>query len=806
MAATTQDARYALRSLGKSPLFTVMAVLTMALGIGASTATFSVVSTVLFKGLPYREPDRLVAIWPKTNFNQAMVRDALAASPALEGASGMSGWSMTLVGAGDPMQVNVNRVSPGHFRILGVAPVLGRGFDDDEGVPGKSDVAVLSHAFWVRAFGADPSVLGRSIELAGADNTRHTVIGVMPPDFRPVMRDPEVWVPMALDASVTVREDDSWFVNYRIARLAPGATLEQANQQIRAYARQVRGEIPTILDDEDVAAAEVQPLQAFVAGTMGGVLWVTLGAVSLVLLIACANVANLLLARGETKLPELAVRVALGAGRSRVVGMLLAESAVLGLAGGVAGVLLSMGLVRMVVALAPADFPRIDEVAVDGPVMVWAVAVTVLAILIAGLVPALRAGRVDAAAAMGGSTRGGAGRRGSRLTRVLVAAEVALAVVVTVGSGLMLRSLARLLSVDQGLDTENVVVFEAAPPSGRYPDGAAYHQYYRDVLDRVAALPGVERAGAIHLLPGTSNNWSFPTFPQGFEIPEGTPPPSVNFRDVFPGYFETVSIPLRAGRYLSDTDNADAEKVAVVNEAFADRYWPGDDPLGRTVRIFDAGGDPYRVVGVVGNVRQHGLHGEPRPEAYFVHDQIQWNMSFWVMARMSEAGEPMGHAAELREAVWSVDPDVPITGLEELSTVFGRSAATTRFLATILTAFGALALALGAVGVFGVTAYTVSRRTAEFGVRVALGSPRAGVLTTALLSSLQPVGAGLLTGLLVAAATAGTLRTVLFGIEPSDPVTYVAVGGVLLVVATLASLVPALRASRVDPVAALRGD
>lgn len=805
MGIATQDLRYAVRGLGKSPLFTAMAVLTMALGIGASTATFSVVSTVLFKELPYREPHRLVTIWPRTNFNNAMVRDALAASPALEDASGISGWSLTLVGVGDPLEVDANRVTAAHFRVLGVQPALGRAFDAQEGTPGHTDVVILSHAFWVRAFGADPTVLGRSIELAGADNTRHTVIGVMPPDFRPVVGTPEVWIPMALDIGTTVDQDDSWYVNHRVARLAPGATLEQADQQIKAYARQARERIPNILDEDDVAEAGVEPLQTFVAGSMGPVLWVTLGAVSLVLLIACANVANLLLARGETRRPELAVRVALGAGRRRVVGMLLAESGLLGLAGGAAGVLLSLGLVRMVVALAPADFPRIHEVAVDGPVLAYALAVTVVSILLAGLVPALRAGRVDTTASMGGATRGSAGRRGSRLTRVLVATEVALAVVVTVGSGLMLRSLARLVSVDQGLDTDGVVVFRTTPPDGRYPDGSAFHAYYDQILARVAALPGVEKVGAIHLLPGTMNNWSFPTFPEGFEISAGTPPPSVNFRSIWAGYFETLGIPLVEGRLLAPGDNAEAEKVAVVNQAFVDRYWPDTDPIGRTVRTFDANAEAYRVVGVVGNVRQHGLASEPRPEMYMAHAQWGWNMGFWVVVRMS-GSDPLAHAADLRGAVWSVDGDVPITGLEELSTVFGRSAATTRFLAIILSAFGFLALALGAVGVFSVTAYTVSRRTPEFGVRVALGSSRGGVLATALTGSLAPVAAGMVAGLLAAAAASGTLRTVLFGIEPSDPVTYLAVGGLLLVVATLASLVPAVWASRVDPVTALRAD
>jgi len=802
MGTRMQDLRWAARTLGRSPLFTAMAVITLALGIGASTATFSVVSTVLIKDLPYHEPRRLVAVWPEANFNNGMVRESLKSMPALASETGISGWSLTLVGEGEPLELDANRVWPNHFRVLGAAPALGRDFTAEEGLPGRNDVVILSHALWVRVFGADPDVVGRTIQLSGADADTHTVIGVMPRDFRPVVGHPDAWIPMGYDPAVGMEADDSWYVNYRVARLAPGATVARAQEQVEAFARTVRERLPRSFDEEDVSAATVQPLAAYVSGDLGPVLWVTLGAVSLVLLIACANVANLLLARGEARGADLAVRTALGAGRRRMIRMLLSESAMLAGLGGALGVLLSFGLVRLVVAAAPPDFPRIREVAVDGSVLAYAVGATIVAALLAGLVPALRASRVDATASLRGAARAASARRGSTLTLALVGIEVALAVVVAVGSGLMLRSLQRLSAVDTGLDAHGVVVLHPAPPDGRYPDGAAFQTYYAQVLDRVRAVPGVESAGAIHLLPGTLGNWSFPTWPEGVDLPEGSATPSVNFRMIWPGYFETVGMRLVRGRLLEETDGADDEKVAVVNQAFVDRFWPGQDPIGRTVRTLSSTGDAYRVVGVVGNVRQHGLAREPRPEMYFTHRQWGWSMSFWIVARV-RGSAPMEHAAALKQAVWDVDRDVPVTGLDELARVFGNSAATTRFLALVLSSFGALALALGAIGVFGVTAFTVGRRAPEFGVRVALGASRTGVLRTALATCALPVGVGVVVGLAGASAASRALRSALFGVAPSDPATFAGVAATLVVVALLASVLPAWRASRVDPVRVL---
>ena len=800
-----QDVRHAARTLRRSPGLTGLVVGTLALGIGASTATFSVVNGVMLEPLPYEEADRLVVVWPEQNFNASMVRELQAAAPALSSVTGISGWDFTLTGAGEPLQVSGARVSADHFRVLGVRPAFGRDFLPEEGRPGSDAVVVLSHGLWVRAFGADPSVIGRTIDLATNDSPRRTVIGVLPPDFRPLQRETEAYVPLVLSPSTDVVSDSTWYVNDRVARLAPGATVEQASEQVRAFAAEMRALMDQAIRQEEVELAGVRPLHAHLAGTVGPVLWVALGAVSLVLLIACANVANILLARGEARRADLAVRSALGAGRERVVRLLLAESALLGLVGGTLGIALSLALVRTAVRLAPTDFPRLAEIGVDGAVLAYGLAATATSTLLAGLMPAVRVGRAGASPSLAGSARSASARRTTRLSTALVAAQVALAMVVVVGSGLMLRSLHSLTSEDVGLEGEGVLALRPNPPEGRYQGGRAFHEYYEQVLERVRALPAVESASAIHLLPGTLQNWSFPTFIQGVPIERGEVIPSINFRVVWPEYFETVGVDVLRGRSLQPTDDADAEPVVVVNQAFVTRYWPNEDPLGREVRLFSTDAAPHRVVGVVRDVRQHGLSRDPRPEMYFTHAQVTWNTSFWIVARTRGGASRSTHAADVRAAVWTVDPDVPIGEVEELSRVIHRSAATTRFVTVVLGVFGVLALVLSAVGVFGVTAYGVGTRIPEFGVRIALGASRPEVVRSALAGSLAAVVLGLTVGVLAASASTEALAAALYEVEPSDPATFAGVAGLLLLVAVAAALLPAWRAGRIDPVTALRG-
>jgi len=800
LGSIVQDVRYALRGIRTSPGLAVLAVMTLGLGIGASTATFSVVHGVLLERLPFEDPGRLVVVWPEVNANKAMTVMAAERMPSLEAVSGLSGWTLTLTGVGEPREISGLKVSANYFDLIGVRPVLGRGFAPGEDLPGAGGVVVLSHDFWVSAFGADPTVVDRMVDMGGADYDRRRIIGVMPPGVADFPEDIDVWIPLEGDPAVTLQADDTWYVNLRIARLAPGATLERANAEVRAYAAAVQGELPEHFAREDVDRATVRELREYRTSDVRASMWIALGAVGLVLLIGCFNVANLLLARGDRRRQDLAIRAALGAGRVRMTRMLLTEAGVLGLSGGLLGVGAAYGLVRVIVSQAPEDIPGIASVSVSPAVLAFAVGITIVSTIVAGLVPAVRAARVDATSSLGGGTRGADRPRTGRLTPALVGVQIALAVVVTIGSGLMLRSLTRLLAVDPGIDGRNVVTFNPVPPAGRYPDGPSFRDYYRRVMERVAALPFVESVGAIHLLPGTTNNWSFPTYPEGFAGEAGAPTPFANFRAVRGDYFGVTRLPLRAGRVLTDADREDSEPVVVVNEAYAHRFWPDEDPIGKTLHIFSPQGTSYRVVGVVADVHQHGLQLEPLPEMYFSHEQVPWNqMSMWIVARVRPGTpEPARLASPLRDAVWSVDPQVPVTGMAVLSDVLSRSARGTRFLTVLLSAFGGLALTLSAVGVFGVTAYSSARRRGEFGVRLALGSSRVSILRSAVTRSLLPVCVGLIAGLIVASLSSGLLESALFGVSASDPLTFVGVTVVIALTAVAASAIPAWRATRVD--------
>lgn len=806
MTGWLDDLRSGVRSLGASPGFALAAVLTLALGIGASTSTFSVVHAVLLEELPFEDPERLVFVWPEVNANKAMALMAEERMGSLESVSGLSVWTLTLTGVGEPQELRALKVQPGYFRILGVAPALGRTFEPDADLPGRAGVVVLSHDFWVRAFGADPSVVGRSVELGGADYDRRRIVGVMPPGVEELWEEVDVWIPLEGDPALSLQDDDTWYVNERIARLAPGATLEQANAEVRDYAREVWAELPGIIAEDDAAAASVRPVRDYLTRDVRAAVWSALAAVGLVLLIGCFNVANLLLARGEARAPDLAVRAALGAGRGRLTRMLLTESGLIGLLGGLGGMVLAYLLVDVIARQAPPTVPGIDGVGVNAAVLAYALGVTALSILAAGLAPALRAGRVRATAALGGGSRGAAGRTVGRISGALVASQITLAVVVTVGSGLMLRSLSTMLAVDTGIDAERVLAFRPAPPSGRYPDGLASRAYFDEVQERVAALPGVGAVGGISLIPGRASNWSFPTFPEGYTPSEGSPTPSVNFRAVRGSYFEVAGIPLVRGRPLQASDAAEAEPVVVVNRRFVERFWPGEDAIGKVVRLFSPGATPYRVVGVAADVHQFGQAVEPYPEMYFAHAQVPWDqMPMWLMAKVP-SGDPERLSRAVREAVREIDPSVPVTDVVALGDILDESTRTTRFLTWLLSSFGLLALFLCAIGVFGVTAYTSGRRKPEFGVRLALGSSRADVVQKGISRTFGPVASGLGAGVLAAGASSRVLDSALFGIDRYDVPTFVTVVGVLAATALAAAAIPAWRASRVDPVTVLGSD
>lgn len=800
MGSVGRDLRQAFRSLRRAPGATAIAIGTLAIGIGAITTTFSVVDGVMLEPLPYDQPERIVSVWPAANFNTALVREVDEAVPALESVAGYSGWTAVLGEEGSPEEIEVARVSPSFFSILGIDPAMGRTLAPDEDLAGNTAVVVLSHALWSTRFGSDPEIVGRTIRLNLDGIESHTVVGVMPEGFAPP-GDAMAWTPLIDDRALGVSDDSSWYVNSRIARLAAGATKAQADQQLSAYAARVAPLVPNQFGPEQLASAVVVPLKDNLIEDARAALWILLGAVGLVLVIACANVANLLLARGEARRHTLAIRASLGASRAGIIRLLLAETLVLGGIGGLLGVGTAILLVDVVTTLAPADIHRISQVDVDWRVLAFAFAVTLIATVASGLWPALRSSRDGILTELSGSSRGSSGRGRSRVvSHALIGAEMALAVIVTLGSGLMLRSLDELMSVDIGFEPEGVVAFRPNPLGSGREGAQAFRQFYGDLIEQVAAAPGVQDVGAVQILTGTSNNWSFPTYPDDYEIPESGALPNVNFRAVTPGYFETLRVPLVRGRYVDAGDREGGEPVVVVNRAFVDEFWPDEDGLGKTLSIFGTEGTRYRVVGVVGDIRQHALSMDPLAEVYVPYMAWPWEMSAWILARTDT---PEAFKADIRGIIDRVDPNVPVSGIDDLDRVMARSAAETRFFTVLLTSFGALGLLLGAIGIYGVTSYTVVRRRAEFGVRRALGATRIQVITSALRQGITPIVIGAVAGIVVGLAGGRVLQSYLYRIEPFDPPTLIAVALTLTIVAALALTVPAWRAGRVDPVEVL---
>lgn len=796
-----QDVRFAVRSFRREPGFTTIAVATLALGIGAAVAIFTVVNTVLLRPLPYPTHERLVQVAPSVNFNIALSREVAAATPSLAAASGLSLWTMTLTGDGDAARLTGQAVGSDFFRVVGVQPALGRPFRADEQEPGTSGVVILSWSTWTTRYGADPAVIGRRIHVEGGNHRDREVIGVMPRGFAPPLtaRPDEVafWIPLSLAAGRTVATDSTWYVNQVVGLLAEGGSAETATAEVRAALAGVREEHGALIGEEHVRQAAVVPLRDSMVGDTRTTLLMLQGAVVLVLLLACANLANLLLARGDRRRQELAARAALGGTRARLVRELLTEGAVLAALGAAAGLVLADVLLQLLRVADASGLPRAAELAMDGRVVGFAVAVAALAVLAFALLPALRATRGDLRPDVAAAGRPQGRTRGSRrIGAVLIAAEVALALTLVAGAGLLLQSVRTLRAVDPGMRTEGVLSLEVTLPPAEY-DGNRPRAFFALLHERLAALPGVESVGAIHLLPFTGSNWGFPYLAEGHAPPSGAPLPAANFRIATPGYFETVSMPVLAGRTFDGTDVADGSAL-VINRAMAEQLWPGEDAVGREIRIF--GSMPARVVGVVGDVHQHALDQAPLPEMY--RPLSQWHVTTMVVM-LRTSGDPRRLADAARAVVRDIDPHVPAEA-RALAEVLDDSMTQRRFFARTLTFFGLLALALGSVGVYGVMSYATSARLPEFGVRMALGASERQVLGTSLRSAMLPVAVGVAAGVLGALATTRLLESLLFGVQPDDPRVLLASAGVLAAVSMLASFWPALRATRAEPMRILR--
>jgi predicted permease len=804
-----RDLKVGARALLRRPGFALAAILTLALGIGANTAVFSVIQHVLLAPLPYREPDRAVVIWSKwRGFDKTWVSDAEAIDykTRVRSFADAGAWSVTqvnLTGDGDPIRIGAAAVTPNLFVVLGTNPLAGRTFTDEDARATTSTVVILSYGLWQRRFAGEP-VVGRSIQVNGV---AREVVGVMPKNFQlptdyvvDAEEPTQVWLPYQLNP-----QNRGSHGLHAAARLADGATVAQANAELKSLTETLtrEGLYPTAMQFSAFAVTTADEAFAAVRPALG----LVFGAVGFLLLIACANVANLLLVRADGRIREMALRCALGADRWRLVRQLLTEGAVLAAAAAVLGMGFAWVALRGLVAMEATALPRVTDVTLDLRVIGFATVLAITTLLIFALVPALRAARVSLVDAFkDGSPQASAGVQRQRLRGALVVAELALAVMLLAGAGLMLRSLWNLSRIDLGFNPDRVLTMRLALPAAQYDTPEKVGGFYQQLLGRVRGLPGVERAGLLRLLPLAA-----PIGDWGLTIEGYTPPPGVgspgDWQVATAGGPEALGERLKAGRWLTDQDTDGAQDVALVNEAMAQKYWAGQDPIGRRFRM---GGDnrPFiTVVGIVGNVRHNGVTAEIKPKFYRAHGQFHrssGNPARNMTLVVKTAGDPLALIGPVRNEVREIDGSLPIAAIRPMQDVVDTAIATPRLTGWLLGTFAGLALALAAVGVYGVLSYVVAHRRQEIGVRIAMGAGPGRVVALVLRGGVVLAGAGVAIGLILAALATSLVRALLHGVEPLDPLTFVVAPVVLLVVAIGASLIPAWRATRVDPAQAMK--
>ena len=812
MDTLLKDIRYALRRLRKTPGFSAIVLLTLALGIGANTAIFSVVNTVLLRPFDYRDPERLVVVdhfYPSLNNLEAgtsapTFRDLRERTSLFDGVFVMTGYGPALTGSGgEPQRLQGTRASGLVFRTLGVAPIVGRVFTTDEDEPGKNKVAVLSYGFWQRQFGGDRSIVGKPIILNGE---QHDVIGVMPASFRDFQgQQTDLWTPLALTPEQLSRGRTNEYLTL-VARLKPGVPIERARSDLGTFASQLRTQFPDSYASD--WTFKVTAMNEKVSGRIRPALLVLLGAVAFVLLIACANVANLLLARAASRIKEVAIRSALGATRRDLLRQLLVESVLLAVVGGVLGLGLAWLGMKGVIALKPANVPRISELRIDGLVALFTLGVSVLTGLLFGLAPAVQTSRTNLQETLKEGGRGAtADRSGHAMRRVLVVAEVALALTLLTGAGLLIKSLALLQDVNPGFDARNLMTFRVAIPNAKYRSDTARIQYFERALEAVRAVPGVTGVGIASVLP-FSGNWATGSFTvEGYQPQTGTPGPWGDQRTVNGGLFTTLRIPLLKGRLFTDQDGASGPPVVIVDDELVKRYWPTQDPIGKRITFNNPQRDSViewiTVVGVVGHTKHEGLDAENRVQLYFPYRSgVGGTMSFAVRT----AGDPNQALPAVRAAIHTIDADVPIANIATMEANITNSMGQRRFAMLLLGLFAAMAMVLASIGIYGVMSYSVTQRAHEIGIRMALGAARRNVLSMVMGQGLLLVGIGIVIGVAGALALTRLIESQLFNVEPTDPVTFVLVALTLVGVAALATFVPAMRATRVDPVVALRDE
>jgi putative ABC transport system permease protein len=813
METLWQDLRYAVRMLAKKPGFTAIAVLTLALGIGANTAIFSVVNTVLLRALPFPHPERLVMLWEKdkdgttNNTSFATYVDWRNQSHSLEHVAAISYWFPTIVGQDHAEKLEGLRVSTSFFSVLGVKPAIGRDFETREDERGNHHVVILSHGLWARKFGSDPGIAGKPITM---DGVVYVVVGVMPEGFESLFstnreRPAEIWAPLAYNATLpwacrTCRHLRA------VARLNAGVSLAQAGAEMNTISHDLFVQYPHDYSAEGVV---MTPLHEQLVGDVRPALFALLGAVGFVLLIACGNVANLLLGLAAQRRREVAIRSALGSSRWRLIRQLLTESVLLAMLGGAAGLLFAVWGVDFLVSLAPSNLPRLDQIHLDSQVLAYTLGLCLLTGVIFGMAPALQIFRLDPNESLkeGGRQMGASERR--PLRSALVVSGVALALMLLIGSGLMLRSVSKLLAVNPGFDSEKLLTMEVDFTGSGYREDVpcaagpclAAQNFYRQALERIQTLPGVEAAGVVSQLPLGGNMDRYGMHVEGKLSPNPEDDPSADRYAVSLDYLRAMRIPVLRGRSFNEQDRADSPAVALISETFARRIWSHEDPLGHRIKMGDPQGPWRTIVGVVGDVRHTGLDAPSAMQIYLPHSQ--WLDSSTVLAVRTK-GDPGSLAGAVRDAIWSVDKNQPISKVATMDRVIATSMAQRRFAMTLFSIFAGLALVLAAVGLYGVLAHNVSTRTNELGVRIALGAQKGDILRLVVRQGLLLTAMGIAIGVAGALALTRFLASQLFGVTPTDPVTFAGVPMLLAAVALLACYIPARRATRVDPMVALR--
>jgi putative ABC transport system permease protein len=807
-----QDIRYAIRGLVRNPSFTLVTVVTLALGIGANSAIFSVVSTVLLKPLPYRNPSGLVKVWTRFTgiglpndqnwFSAPEFRDLTEQNRSFSAVSVLSPGTFNLgLSGGNPQSVTGAAVSPALFAILGLNPLLGRPFLPEEAQQGRDRVVILGYGLWQRAFGADPQIVGREVII---DGRTCQILGVMPKGFD-YPSPSELWMPQVFvpdDFSPNNRGNHGYEV---LARLKPGVSLAQARQDMDALSKSIIDQNRQYPYQRFGFALIVRPLLEETVGDVKTSLWILMGAVGFVLLLVCANVAGLLLVRSTARQKEMAIRVALGAGTKRIIRQLLCESLILSLLGGLVGLLLTPILLQLIVSLSATALPRVVSTQLDLGSLAFTFLVAVGTGILFGLAPALEASRgVNHQTLKEGGRSASEGRASQRLRRLFVVAEAALAVVLLAGSGLLLRSFVKLLAVDPGFRPEGVLTMQISLPSATYAKPEQQRAFFQELISRVQHLPGVQAAGAISDLPlsGTGNSGTA-TVDSPAVAPDQASP-ETDYRAITPGYFQAMGISLIAGRYFDERDRDTTAPVGIIDETMASTYWPNEDPLGKRIKL---GGTQSKqpwmtVVGVVRHVHYRTLVARSRVQLYWPLSQRP--TGFMYLAIHTSAADPLSLAPSVERLVLGIDPQQPVDHVLTMEEVMADSLARRRLTLTLLGVFAGGAMLLAALGIYGITAYMVTQRQQEIGLRMALGASRSAVLGLVVRQGMSLLAAGLAVGLVLSLALMWVLSSLLFAVRPYDPVSLAAAAAALALVALLACSIPAWRAARVDPLVALR--